>query len=502
MSTSPTLPTAPPSRTSKGRRLALLGLVTLFGPLQVLPNGACRSWRAASPEPVEGPYADGDRHYQVVTAGTGVAADEAQMGWDARGPVGGATPAPAPAMPSPTEPSASGPMSGESSLIYGGDMTTAEEARFRGPRMSLSDAEGAARERSEESSKLPGKLAGSTSTQTDSGGGGSAGGGRQGALGGQVAEVAVSKRPAKPLVVYQGYLKMRVRHLRQAVDAAVSIAEKAGGYVESLGKRVVIVRVPASDFERVMDLFATLGNVLDRRTEAYDVTARYRDTLLRLEVAEAAKERLLALLERTTDPDERLRIVREVKRLSEEIEGMASTLATLKNLVDYFTVTLELEPVTDSQAPQGRTSPFPWVRNLTPHQATLFPAGRAFAFDLPAGFVRFDRSLAFRAQAADTTTIRVGEGRNDPIGDSAFWARALDHEMTARDEARVEEGSAGPLTFRVWRDKDLAPRYYLVGVQATDVRVYVVEVFFPNEEAWQQHRDAVVKALASFREEA
>lgn len=302
----------------------------------------------------------------------------------------------------------------------------------------------------------------------------------------------------RPLVVYLGYLKLRVKRLLEAVDAITRSTEEAGGYIESLGARVVIVRIPATDFEEAMETFAALGDVLDRRVKALDVTAQFTDLRARLAVAKEARERLLKLLDQVKDVQERLRILQEVKRLTEQIESIESTLSTLQNLVDFFTITIELEPILSAGAAIEHRSPFGWVRALVAHDGTIQEGKGAVALTLPKDFVQFTDDDAWRAQAADTTTLRIGRVPNEPRGDAEFWADAVLHEMDGRDEELVEDGTAGLVTYRVFRNKDVQPRTYLVGVHVRGDDLWVVEAFYPTEDAFQRHHRAVTEALGTF----
>lgn len=312
--------------------------------------------------------------------------------------------------------------------------------------------------------------------------------------------VREKEAPAEPaMVVYLGYLKLRVKRLLEAVDAITALTQAAGGYVESLSARVMVVRIPASDFEKVMDSLAAKGEVLDRRVKALDVSAQFTDLGARLQVAREARDRLLRLLQEVEDVEERLRILQEVKRLTEYIESIESTLATLQNLMDYFTITIELVPVVEDTAAVVHRSPFPWVRGLQAHQATLEEGRDRIAMTVPKGFVLFAKDDAFRAQAADTTTLRAGVVENEPRGDNRFWADAIRHELDGRDEERLEEADAGGLTYQVFRNRDVAPRYYLVAVHARGDRVFVVEAFYPTEDSFRTHHAAVVEALGTFR---
>ncbi len=307
-----------------------------------------------------------------------------------------------------------------------------------------------------------------------------------------------TKGMAKPIVVYFGYLQLRVRRIIEAVDAITQQVEEAGGYIESLTQKVIVVRVPAGDFEGAMKRLARVGKVLSRKVKALDVTARFTDLQGRLVVAKEARERLLELLEEVTDTTERLRILQEIKRLTEQIESIESTLGTLQNLVDFYTITIELVPVSQSRSATVHRSPFPWARRLRAHQQSIREGKDDISLKLPKGFVLFDEDDAWRARAADTTIIRAGYVENEPRGDSAWWSDAVKHEMLGRDEEVVAEGT-GALAWRLYRNKEPKPRTWLIGLLAKGERLYVVEVFFPNPEAFERHNKAVIGALESLR---
>lgn len=310
---------------------------------------------------------------------------------------------------------------------------------------------------------------------------------------------AVASAPAEqPVIVYSAYLRLRVKRLIETVDAITAQAEKLGGYIESMTAQVVVVRVPVAQFDAALAAFEVMGTVLQREVKSLDVTARFTDMAARLAVAQQSRERLLALLETTQDVQQRLRILEEIKRLSEQIETIQSTLGTLRKLADFSTLTLALEPVLAQHATQVHRSPFPWVRNLEAHRATLTDGKKKIAYTVPTGFVLFEEDDAYRAQAADTSTMRAGVTENEPSGDAAWWMAAVDHEMIGRDEEPVADGVSGKLSWRAYRSKDAQPRYYLIGVVADDERLFVLEGFFPTAEAFERHKAAVLASLGTF----
>lgn len=301
-------------------------------------------------------------------------------------------------------------------------------------------------------------------------------------------------------VVYLGFLRLRVRRLLDAIDALTARVEAAGGYVESLSKTVMVVRVPGGDFDAAMNTLAEVGDVLARQVKALDVTAQFLDLEGRLAVASRTRDRLLTLLESARDTDERLRILEEIKRLTEQIESMSSRLATLQNLVAYYTITIELEPITAENRVVVHRSPFAWIRRMAAHYEAL-PETDDAAIPVPAGFVRIESADGWQARASDTSVLRISEVDNEPRGDAAWWAAAIRHELEGRDEEITAAGAAGGLHWMIAREKDVEPRGWLVGVATKGDDLYVVEGFFPDPAALDRHRAAVLAALDGFRAE-
>ncbi|MBN2714758.1 MAG: DUF4349 domain-containing protein [Deltaproteobacteria bacterium] len=308
--------------------------------------------------------------------------------------------------------------------------------------------------------------------------------------------------PDGPMIVYNGYLHLRVRRLMDALDDISKITKDHGGYVDSMTQRSIVVRIPGKDFDALLTIFAKLGDVLSREISAVEVTEQYTDLTSRLAVAKETRDRLLSLLEKVSKAEERLRILEEIKRLSEEMESIKSTLSTLETLLKYFTVTIDLTPILQDETSIQHQSPFAWIQELSPHRTTLFGAVDSMRMTLPRDFVFFSKSDDYRAQSADTTVVRGGIMENDPRGDNTFWADAIAYEMTGRSEALEEKGVAkgknGSVSWLIFKNDDLQPRWYLVGVHVHGDSIYVVEVFFPNEESYKSHRDDLLKSLDTF----
>ncbi len=305
---------------------------------------------------------------------------------------------------------------------------------------------------------------------------------------------------ADPMVIYTGYLQLRVRRIIEAQDQITAFVNKRGGYIEALTGSVVIVRIPGKKFEEAMKELSALGDLLDKWVQAEDVTEQFTDLRARLDVALQARERLTLLLKKTPNTTERLRILNEIKRLSELIDTIDASLAAIKNLTDFFTITIELVPVLEVDNIDRGLSPFPWVRGLKPHLQTIDSSRKdkkSFLIKLPKGFVLFDKEDAFKAQSADTSIIRASVVENEPSGNNEFWSNAIDFEMASRQENLVDKGKQGSFVYRLYENRDINPRFYLIAVHTSDLKIYVVEAFFPNVDSKNLHYPSIIEMLKS-----
>lgn len=294
--------------------------------------------------------------------------------------------------------------------------------------------------------------------------------------------------------IYSGSGRLLVDRPDETRQEIVKTAEAAGGYLESVYGTTVTVRVPAARFAELFERFLSLGEVLSRSVESYDVTEQFTDLTARLEVARLSRDRLYLLLERTEDVKERIRILREITRLNEEIERIESTLTTIRSAVEFSRITLELVPRIESSTGLDRPIPFDWIASLNPLYGSI--ASMKGTFELPLGpeFAVFDRETSFRAETADGVRIRAGSVENRPEGSPEFWQRALLHHLAPYYRS-AEQKTVGELHGAIFTSKDQRPFTYFVGVLIRGTELYVAEVFFPNAESLGAHGAAIETAF-------
>jgi hypothetical protein len=300
--------------------------------------------------------------------------------------------------------------------------------------------------------------------------------------------------PAPRLRVFSATLELSVASVARAREEIMALVDEAGGYVESSQRGFLVVRVPASEFDVTLERISGTGEVLFRSTEMADVTGQVTDLERRLEIARTARERLFELLERTNDSDEQVSILREIRRLTEEIEQLAGRIESLGQLVEYSRITVSLVPRLAGDTMLLDSIPFPWIAALNPLSPTVGRSRRRLNGELPSDFARFSEGREIRAESADGIRVRVGARENTPDGDAVFWRDALVFHRSPL-YAHAVPFEAGRFLGVSFTSRDAAPFVYWVLVAIRDNELVVAEIFFPTETSLEEHRERLVAWL-------
>ncbi|MBN2738289.1 MAG: DUF4349 domain-containing protein [Spirochaetales bacterium] len=295
--------------------------------------------------------------------------------------------------------------------------------------------------------------------------------------------------------IYTGYQKLRVADVEVSKDLIIKKTEELGGYVESLFSTYIVLRVPKASFSDCFEAFLKLGEVLNKSVQTFDVSEYFQDLSLRLDIASRARARLYVLLEKTNDVVERLRILKEINRLSEEIEGITLRLDSLKQLIAYSKITLELVPrLTENTSDTKSSIPFEWIAMIDAFHVSIPKLENVFKIELSADFAVFDEQEYFHAETAQGTVVRAGTVKNFPKGDKGFWVEALYYHLGPyySKAERQELGKFGGVLFS---SKDREPFYYLVALRVFDKKLQVVEVLMPDEKAREKYFNQIATVL-------
>jgi len=313
--------------------------------------------------------------------------------------------------------------------------------------------------------------------------------------------VAPTPKPASARKIhYAGFAKLRVVSVEESTDALTALAKQLGGFVESVSGRVVTLRVPVDRFDTSFTQVTELGDLMERSITARDVTEAFTAVDLRLATAKRTLDRLVEFLARAEDEKEKLALIAQIQRVSEDIDRMESQLRTLDALAKMSRITVELVP-REAQAwqdPGDETAELAWIRQLSPFRPDLVSQGKRHSIAVPEGMVQLTPKRQFIAEGPDGSRIWSGRLPNEPQGDGAFWIDAVKSRLED-PFASAETESLGGYTLLRLTDRGDRPYTWWIAVRSDvpDRWIEVVEVYFPTPEELERFGPAVRTALTA-----
>ncbi|MGE0434710.1 MAG: DUF4349 domain-containing protein [Planctomycetota bacterium] len=179
-------------------------------------------------------------------------------------------------------------------------------------------------------------------------------------------------KPVRRVMVVAGYCDLVCAKPDEATESIATLAQEAGGYVDSQAPAVITVRIPAAKFDEFLAQVGALGDIENKQISAQDVTGKFVDLQARLRSALAVQARLRSLLERAENVPSALQVEEQLKRVDEEIERLKGQLAVLANQIAYSTLRVRL--LEQSRPAPMRTVqgfgelPFEWLYELDPNR--------------------------------------------------------------------------------------------------------------------------------------
>lgn len=180
------------------------------------------------------------------------------------------------------------------------------------------------------------------------------------------SDATVDTPAPKRLIIYTANYAVLVADANASIETFVGDVEAVGGYLSQRQNTTVTVRVPAEHFQALLDKLPLMGVIRHRQISSQDVTAEFNDVTLRLDTAMKSRARLTALLERAEKMEDILRIEKEIRRLTQEIESMKGRLRLLGDQIAYSTITVTFQKDAPEIAPLNRQrySRFAWIRRV------------------------------------------------------------------------------------------------------------------------------------------
>ena len=305
-----------------------------------------------------------------------------------------------------------------------------------------------------------------------------------------------AQQPAARMVHYNGYANLHVARPEEVVEEIVALSKTYKGNIERRSTQSITIRVPKDSFSDAFNEIIKLGDVLNKSVTSEDVTEAFTSVELRLKTAQTTRDRLLALLERAKDEEEKIKILRQLQRLNEQIDIIEAQMRTLKDLSDFSSISVDLtaKQAVANGAQQVEAVGFSWIHNLSPFENSVCHSGKRLELSTPDEFVALHPKGAYIAESADGTVLRATRLKNDPQGSSGFWHDSIQKRL-ASGYGKTESKEIGQFqSITLFEDSD-NPYIWIIAVRDAGKYIEVVEAYFPNKEQLKRHQDSVVTAI-------
>lgn len=158
-------------------------------------------------------------------------------------------------------------------------------------------------------------------------------------------------------VIMTANIQIETDNLDNVVSQVRTLCSGAGGYVQSSSldtysnnrrTATITIKVPSSAYESTITEIKKLGTVKSDRSTGADVTATYVDLEARLKNLKSTESRLVTVLDKANNVTDILAVEKELSRVRGDIESYQAQMNTLKNQIDFSTITVtvtEPQPV-------------------------------------------------------------------------------------------------------------------------------------------------------------
>ena len=152
-----------------------------------------------------------------------------------------------------------------------------------------------------------------------------------------MSNVSPAPIPSKRIVTKRANISVDVDSIDEAKNGLISIVEKNSGLIvnaDTYEKSYnASVKVPSKDLLNILDAIANLGDKTAQSISQNDVTNQFVDNEARLKNLLLFRAKMKALLERTSNIEEIVKIEKELRRVQIEIDSIQGRQNYLKDAV-------------------------------------------------------------------------------------------------------------------------------------------------------------------------
>ncbi len=286
--------------------------------------------------------------------------------------------------------------------------------------------------------------------------------------------------------------RIRINDINEKIEKLGKIADRYNGYIDSVTGLTVVLRIPALKLLTAFEEVLAEGEVISKYIESADVTDQYTDLSGRMKLLGKSRNRFMSLLEKEKDIDIKVKILKEIKRLDNEIERIRSAIEALESRIAFSMITVDFVMYNDSGP--DRVIPFRWIAELDPFTCSVKEVLRRVEIELGEDFAVAEDKRYFHAETSDGTVLRIGTVKNKPEGDPEFWQKALVYH-TAGKYSSYETVDLSSVKGVLFTSRGRSGFKYYAGTVVKGPLLYIIEIFYPDNGGYVKYSEKISKAF-------
>jgi hypothetical protein len=306
--------------------------------------------------------------------------------------------------------------------------------------------------------------------------------------------------PSKARMVnYTGNISLQSAEPEAVIDTVVQRAKAKGGSIDNRRNGFVSLQIPVAEFNSFFNYILTLGLVTNKSISANDITEAYADNAARLQIAEGTLARLQQLLAAAKTEPEKIALLKEIQRVTEQIEQAKLTEKDLLRKAAFSTITLWAYNMPQQPKPlKQKIKAFGWLPFLTSVTA-YSTTDRALELQVPKDFIEIKGNKRdkhrWSTASALNATFQAFKKENEPQGTPDFWANVMLEffKFQYGTELKSEEN----FSMVRLQSYHIEPEIYYIAIlkQSDEETLKIAVAKFPSSEIEQKNSEAVKEVL-------
>lgn len=165
--------------------------------------------------------------------------------------------------------------------------------------------------------------------------------------------------PAERKIIKDGNARIETKEFDKSLAAVDSLIAQTGGFAEarnisgnsmnksSMRYATIVFRVPAKDFEFIMQSMTSVGTVITSNTSGTDITEQYVDLETRVKNLKIQEQTLQSLMAKAEKIEDVITLESRMSELRYEIESIENQLKNYDRLVQYSRISISLNEVVE-----------------------------------------------------------------------------------------------------------------------------------------------------------